>query len=379
MHGQFLLRHRFRVATNRIQGFTLVELLVVTAIVGVLLALLLPAVQAAREAARRLECSNHLKQIGIAMHTYHGAHGCFPMNTTAATLQASKCGNGFYSWLAAVLPLIEQESLYRSINFSVGMMDSCDQGTTGNFLNLTISSDHPNAAVAATQVPGFLCPSDSYEMNEVLGSAHPAPGSYAANFGFPPDSTGIDGEQPPMVRQNGFIGTMNPQDPVNWQVGNVREADFSDGLSNTAAVSERLIASSQTLDELADDPVSVQSFCGGGGGIRSLKKWMSYCGGVTSPDPSYSFPHGRSWISGWTLVANTYMHVMPPNQRNCHIYGGEGTGANIVTPSSRHPGGINVLFADGRVSFVNESIEMRAWWAAGSRDGGEPESIASAR
>ena len=80
---------------------------------------------------------------------------------------------------------------------------------------------------------------------------------------------------------------------------------------------------------------------------------------------------GRAWISGWTLVGNTYMHVMPINNRHCHIYGGEDDGTNLVTPGSHHPGGVNALLSDGAVTFVSESIDQVIWWSVGSRNGGE--------
>lgn len=368
-------RPRSSKGTFRPRGFTLIELLVVIAIIGVLVALLMPAVQAARETARRLQCQNNLKQIGLGMHNYHGSQGCFPMSTTAAVSYGSECGNGFYSWLTGILPFVEQTTLYNSINFNVAMVDACDQTSSSDYVDLTISADHPNAGAAATVVSGFLCPSDSYLLNDVLGSSQPAPGSYAGNFGWPMAVTGFDGENPPLNRHNGFFGVINPNQPKDWQVARVREADFADGLSNTAAVAERLITGVQDYDDLFGAPISLKSFCGGGGARRSLKRWLTYCGGVSAADPLYSKPHGRAWISGWTLAANSYMHVMPINDRNCHIYGGEEDGVNIVTPSSQHPGGVNVLMGDGRVVFVNEAINMQVWWSIGSRDGGEPHSL----
>lgn len=89
------------------------------------------------------------------------------------------------------------------------------------------------------------------------------------------------------------------------------------------------------------------------------------------PDPVYAVPIGKAWISGWTLVGNAYMHVMPPGQRSCHLYGGEDDGANLVTAASAHPGGLHLLSGDGHVAFVAEDVERAIWWALGSRDGGE--------
>ncbi len=356
-------------------GFTLIELLVVIAIIGILVALLLPAVQAARESARRLACANNLRQIGVAVHHYHDAHDCFPMSTTGSQPTPGGCGSGFYSWLALILPQLDQEPLYDSIDFRVGMMDTCDQAGAADYQQLFISQAHPNANAAATVVPTFLCPSDSYVTNDVMGSAKPAPGSYAGNLGWVYGTTGIDGNREPLRRHNGFVGVANPKFPESWQQGAVSVKHFADGLSNTAAVAERLITSAVTFQDMADDPVSLHSYCGGSGAVRSLKKWVGYCGSVTSPDPVFSIRHGRAWISGWTLVGNLYLHAMPINARNCHLYGGEDDGMNLVTPSSHHPGGVNVLMGDGRVAHVSPQIEMRVWWAAGSRDGGETEGV----
>jgi len=348
-------------------AFTLVELLVVIAIIGILIALLLPAVQAARESARRMQCANNLKQIGLALHNYHDVAGTFPMTTTGAERYGDRCGHGFYSWMALILPYMEQPALYDTINFETSMMDSC-----GSYYGLTISADHRNAAAAATVLPGYLCPSDHYEMTPVLGSAKPAPASYTANVGWPRGCTGIDGTRGPLARHNGALGVINPREANTWQQASVRIADFQDGTSHTAAVSERLITSAVSYNDLGNYTESLHSYCGGGGSSKSLPRWVHYCNSVTFPDPTFSVTLGRSWISGWTFIGNTYMHVMPINGRHCHIYGGEGDGNNLITPGSRHAGGVNVTLADGSVRLVSETIDRRIWWAMGSRDGQEP-------
>ncbi|QDT56576.1 putative major pilin subunit [Caulifigura coniformis] len=365
-------------------AFTLIELLVVIAIIAILIALLLPAVQQAREAARRTQCKNNMKQIGLAIHNYHDAHRVFPLSTTGSTPNGSGCGNGFYSWLALILPQMEQGNLHNSINFNVGMMDQCNLGYSADYARLTISNTHPNAKAAATTVSSFLCPSDPIASTPSMGSAMAAPGSYAANLGWPDRTTGPDGTLPPLQVQNGFLGTINPKSPgAAWQKPNVAMRDLTDGSSNTMAVAERLVNSLTTYQawfgetmDYANAPESVLSYCGSSAGVaRSLPFWVTYCGSVTAPDPTYTKVHGRGWISGWAFAANTYLQTMPINKRNCHLYGGEDYGMNIATPSSRHTGGVNALMGDGRVIFVNQNIDMRVWWALGSRNGGEAASL----
>lgn len=360
-------------------GFTLVELLVVIAVIGVLVGLLLPAVQAARESARRMQCANNMKQIGLALHNYQSVFKTLPPHATSAASTGAQCQSGFFSWKAMILPQIEQSALFESIDFNVGMADSCDAAVMASHSEIRISSNHRNAEAAATPVAAFLCPSDSFMVNDSIGNAPPAPGSYAANVGWPVGSF-IPGSAAPIARHNGFIALRNPRVTVSWHVPSVDFRDVTDGLSNTVAVSERLINSLVSIrgrfgEFYPPGPPSqehVMSFCGGSAGReRSLAAWINFCDGVSLPDPIFSKPHGRAWISGWTLAANTYMHVYSPNNRNCHLYGGEHTGENIVSPSSRHPGGINSLMGDGSVKFFTVSINQEIWWALGSRNGGE--------
>ena len=363
-------------------GFTLVELLVVIAIIGVLIGLLLPAVQAAREAARRMQCANNLKQLALAVHNYESAHRTFPITTTGPSRLAPKLGNGFYSWLAMVLPQLEQAPLFGSINFDEAMVDSKTFSASSDYTKLTIASSHPNAVAASTSIATYLCPSDSVLQTSTLGSGRPAPGSYAGNIGWVRGTTGITGTDTAMSLSNGAMPFYNPAQPNVWQVPKMRFANFTDGTSSTAIIAERLINNAEGIagpfGTLMEGQLSppVMSYCGATGATsRSLGQWVNYCKGVSVPDPTYSLPHGRSWISGWTLASNLYMHVMPINERNCHLYGGEDNGANIVTASSRHKGGAQTAFTDGHVHFFSQTTDLTVWWSIGSRNGGEIVSI----
>lgn len=362
-------------------GFTLVELLVVIAIIGVLIGLLLPAVQAAREAVRRLQCQNNLKQIGLALHSYHDVFNSFPHSSTGIDGRNGDCGNGFYSWLAMILPQIEQNNLSDAIDFRLPLAARCDYGSSWDYLDYNIPTNHANALAASTVIPVYLCPSDpggTVRINEI---GETAPGSYAGNIGWPKYSS-WPGSNNQVTRQNGVIGLYNGATTDNWHQSKINLKDVTDGTSNTLAVAERKIANFQPVSDAfgsrhappgTDD--ALLSFCGGSESGRPLDRWQTYCGTVSQPDINYSIHHGHAWISGWNFAANHIMPVMPIGKRNCHIYGGEDTANNIITPSGYHSGGVNCLITDGSVRLVQESLDIQTWWALGARDDGQVASL----
>ncbi|WP_449314216.1 DUF1559 family PulG-like putative transporter [Rubripirellula tenax] len=359
------------------RAFTLIELLVVIAVIGILVGLLLPAVQAAREAARRMQCSNNVKQIALALHTYHDTHQSMPTSMTGSDQHAGGAGSGFHSWLARILPNIEQAALHEQIHFDQPLADRTDYAADGDYIDYTLSPGHPDEKAAGSMVPTYLCPSDPGSIVQFSLGIPTAPGSYAGNIGWPRLSTG-PGVTTPLAKQNGVIGLYNPVSVDQWQQPRIRFADIRDGLSNTIAIGERVIAQVfESTDMFGGSaishatPLSMQSFCGGGSTGRSLSRWVGYCESVSVADAQYSISHGHAWISGWTFMANHIMPVIPINRRSCHVYGGEDDGMNLVTPSSHHIGGLNIAMADGSVQFITESIDRELYWALGSSNGSE--------
>jgi prepilin-type N-terminal cleavage/methylation domain-containing protein len=358
-----------RATHPRAKGFTLVELLAVIAIVGLMVSLLLPAVQAARESARRMRCANHLKQIGLALHQHHDVSGRFPTSQTGsgAALPNGGCRAGFFSWRARILPYIDQQALYNAIDFTANMSDHCGTGAP-------ISSYHTNAQAAATPVETFLCPSDveTVGRSSTMGSARPAPANYTANAGWPSLATGYAGERSTPGRHNGLVGLENPGRRIVWHpTRGIRICDVTDGLSNTAAAAEHLIQFGSRQSEILDAPETMKSYHITGH-PRTLAQMAERCDARnTHADVGMSAYLGRAWISGWSRTGSTYMHVKTPNTNNCHFGLDDDSGDVLVTPSSHHPGGVNLLLGDGRVTFVADEVDAKVWWAAGSRDGGE--------
>lgn len=351
-------------------GFTLVELLVVIAMIAILIALLLPAVNAARAAAHRLQCTNNLKQIGLALHSYQTALESFPVSMVGPGPAGSggQTLTGQFSWQALLLPYLELRPLHDSIDFHV------NNASAATAFNPRIDESHRNAVAAQTVVPWFLCPSDSYSELTTMGTARCAPSNYMVNAGWPPRCTGIDGQRPVPALHNGFLGLVHPGQAVDWHTGPTRSADFTDGLSNTVAVTERLISAVRSAADLESADKRMTSLCAGAAGAkRTLADYEK--AQYADHDITYSKLLGRAWISGSPLVGNTYLQVLPFNSFNAHLYDGEKDGQVLLSPCSRHGGGVHVLMADGRVSFLAEQIDRFIWWSLATRNGNEVASI----
>jgi len=356
-------------ARRRSQGFTLIELLVVIAIIGVLIALLLPAVQAAREAARRSQCVNNLKQLGLAVQNYASATQVLPAQSIwnlASTPGA--WGPWFPSWSASILPQMEQTPMFNAINFSLYILP----GGTGQ-----IWDTNANVTVGSMQPGIFLCPSENIKQRpqNPWGTIN-----YCGNFGGPP----------PISRANGaIVPTGNPW----WTSPNCASfgfEGFTDGTSQTALFSERLLGlqgrdsnnpvySNETNARRGIFPGGASYTVDQNNGQLAVTLYGA-CKSLPAKTPSnYASLNGAYWIADmpYTTVNHSYMHWMTPNQLSCSFQGAPegdqnwaGSGA-AITATSNHPGGVNVGFTDGSVRFIKDTINYNTWWALGSRAGGE--------
>ncbi|MGA2030907.1 MAG: DUF1559 domain-containing protein [Thermoguttaceae bacterium] len=296
---------------NARAAFTLVELLVVIAIIGVLAGLLIPAVQSAREAARRTACQNNLHQIALAVHQFSGEQGHYP---------PGQCGGPFgfgsdsraWSWLARILPYSEENALYRE----------------GGLPQKTLSQ----SGIMGRQVSLFLCPSDAYSWRGPRTDAGNLPGipvgqtNYkgvsGANWGADASRQSNDiGTLFPNPGANGSADGMNDGDGILWRsdyTAGLREANVTDGLSHTLLVGEDL-------------------------------------------------PQKNRWCS-WPYANNAYgTCAIPPN----YTFADTNWWPNTHSFRSAHPAGLNFALADGSVQFISQDIALATYRALATRAGGE--------
>ena len=325
----------------RKRGFTLIELLVVIAIISVLVALLLPAVQAAREAARRIQCTNNLKQVGLALHNYHSGWNSFPVGFLYAytgVLPNSSPLQYRWSALAQMAPQLEQANLYNALNFNFPVAHMPTGGPTPFWPYFPA-----NTTVMATQVALFLCPSD--------GAPAPTDGSGPTNYAFCSGDGSGGGDA--TAANGAFI--LGPAQSV---------ASVRDGTSQTAAVAEQLLGIAGPYSQTTPTPVPVP-----------LNRAMARVAAGPLTDSACAAA-GAGWLlnkgAGWwdgNYQNALYNHYLTPNTNrpDCIVYHNPGWKA----AQSAHPGGVNLLYCDGHVAFVKDSVAPDVWRALSTRAGGE--------
>ena len=326
---------------RRKRAFTLIELLVVIAIIGVLIALLLPAVQAAREAARRAQCTNNLKQLGIALHNYEGSW---------ATLPAGRYGYPFlWSSLASVLSYVEAANMFNAINFAF----PSETGQVPYPANLTAQS---------VSVSVFLCPSDGQQRVDPVNFGAT---NYVANCGTGTVNSG---------NFNVVPGASLPDGPF-YNTSATRFAGVLDGLSNTAAYSETIMGNGQTTSAGGNPPMNArrQFALFNATTITTIPAAQflppnTYLPACNAPD-AWSGDRGREWSRGSYIMAS-YNHFLTPNSKKPDCTD-KGRNAAITGPRSFHPGGVNILMLDGHVQFVKDSVALSTFRAVATSAGGE--------
>ncbi|MDO5565537.1 MAG: DUF1559 domain-containing protein [Planctomycetia bacterium] len=324
------------------KGFTLVELLVVIAIIGILIALLLPAVQAAREAARRMECTNKVKQIMLASHSYHDAHGCFE---TSRGGWGKNNSTQYISCFVWILPFMEQSAYYDTI---IGA--NCPSVYNGN-------------AVYTQRIDALCCPSDSYATTPAEWSGNSAKTNYMGCFG---DTVIPSGEW--AYGNRGFFGggIYAPGCPHPARSPHFNSiANIIDGTANTIAFSEAVTGPKESTNEVKGGIVML--------GSTNCYKPSNTAAKVSATDPRFfdsgaamaHYVRGQNFAFGNAAITG-FMTMLPPNGPSGHAGSYDGAeGANnqsgwhpsILSATSNHKGGVNVAMADGAVRFVSDTID----------------------
>jgi prepilin-type N-terminal cleavage/methylation domain-containing protein/prepilin-type processing-associated H-X9-DG protein len=344
-----------KTTSPRREAFTLVELLVVIAIIGILIALLLPAVQAAREAARRTQCLNNQKQLGLAALNYEGAMGHLPPGFRGNSVGGAPYYFDLWGTLALLTPYIEQTNVYNAINL------------TETMFQLTAPWGINSPVAVQTFVPTFMCPSDrmvSVCSNEYSINGQLAPTNYAFCMGTG-TTTGV----------LGWLGSPYQADGVYYAQVTTRLADITDGTSNTVGISERILgngAENSTAASLA--AINPQTMY-----VYPAQTTDALCASTLQINVEQLRMY--TWVAG-DPRCTSYDHYYVPNDPlhpDCIAnFSGTAsdpnaafTGVGLSTARSLHPGGVNVGLCDGSGRVVSNSIVLSVWRALATRGGGE--------
>ena len=338
---------------SRRQGFTLIELLVVVAIIAILVALLLPAVQNAREAARRTQCRNNLKQIGLALANYESTHSVFPMATVAdgyisgGSFVNPPGDGGLWSPQARLLPYLEEAALYDVADLTIAY----DEG-----VNI-------ESGVKWFRVDTLLCPSEPNDRGRNLADPDPGERYYPLNYGYNAGTWQVYD----VATQAGGDGAF----ATNQSFG---ARDFSDGMSNTIGMAEVKTFTAYNRDG-SNGPASVPS-------TQGEVETVIAMGGSNKGDSGHTeWTDGRVHQSGFTTTLPPNTPVAVPGAKNsegrgdytsCRENKSCGTATRAaVTARSWHPGLVQSLMMDGRVRPINDAIDLTTYRGLGTRASGE--------
>jgi prepilin-type N-terminal cleavage/methylation domain-containing protein/prepilin-type processing-associated H-X9-DG protein len=339
---------------QRGRGFTLVELLVVIAIIGIIVALLLPAVQAAREAGRRMSCQNNLRQLGLAAHNHESAVRYLPPAYRGQQIGGAPQYYDLWGTLALLTPYLENTAVYNSINLDLTMYQ----------LTPPYGIQAPKAV--QTVVPTFLCPSDKQQ--SVCSNAYAITGELAPNnYAFCLGSGTTTGK-------TNWLGSPYEADGVFYAQSKTRMGEIRDGTSFTVGASERLLGEggeSATVGSPAE--INAQTmFVNPGAETNDAN-----CGSTLKIN--FSQRRMYTWVAGEPRCTS-YNHYYPPNDKKHSDCVSnfismdpalKSTGHGLSTARSRHPGAVNVWFCDGSVRVIANTVSLKTWRAIATRDSGE--------
>ena len=387
--GFKLAGNRRRRQPSRKRGFTLIELLVVIAIIGILVALLLPAVQAAREAARRTQCVNNLKQMCLATLSYESSFKVLPPGrllpdwvkngqtvisyTNYNGVDQSNINGewtGFYSVHIRLLPFMEDDNIFKMIDFKRPQV-----------LRMTVSGEPFNINYEAyAQAEGiFICPSDANTERVISEN------NYRYNFGGSTPYAGANASYQ-QNRHDGVLDGLHVLGNGAFTAGKaLTMASISDGLAQTAFFAERDKGSGQNPNGSLPTNTDIVTIANRQDGMISRDAMFDECGAYVPMVSTFNFMSagrwlvGEDWSNGWPFAAydsTMYNHVAPPNWsgQDCGNWSSipDTPGEHaIITARSSHPGIVNVAYGDGRVASIAEDIELNVWRAMGTRNGEE--------